>query len=123
MEYNETDALLEEKIDRKLEESIEKNEEKNSSSSNVNSLNKTLLKLLKDGNIITKPSFYKLTGSMTLPQRIYDVKKLLKEEPFRRNFRIVSKRGKYNLSHYWLEKIKTTTFPSSLRVVQNWEKV
>ena len=50
---------------------------------------------------------------MTLPQRIYDVKKILFD-----NFRIVSKRGKYNLSHYWLERIKTKTLDKII-----WEKV
>ena len=120
MEYNETDALLEEKIDRKLEESIEKNEETNSSPSNVDSLNKTLLKLLKDGNVITKPSFYRLTGSMTLPQRIFDVKKMLGN-----NLRIMSMRGKHNLSHYWLEKKTKNTGLLSLveHFEYSWEKV
>tara|TARA_Y100000401_G_C8317529_1_gene223386 strand:+ start:91 stop:432 length:342 start_codon:yes stop_codon:yes gene_type:complete len=113
MDYNETDALLEQKLDRKLEEEIQKEGEQNASSSDVNTLNKTLSKLLQDGNVINKPSFYQLTGSMTLPQRIYDVKKSLDH-----NFRIVSKRGKYNLSHYWLERIKTKTLDDII-----WEKV
>tara|TARA_B100000508_G_C11460944_1_gene279233 strand:- start:2514 stop:2876 length:363 start_codon:yes stop_codon:yes gene_type:complete len=120
MEYNETDALLEEKIDRKLEEEIQKEEKQNASSSDVDTLNKTLLKLLQDGNIITKPSFYKLTGSMTLPQRIFDVKKMLGN-----NLRIMSMRGKHNLSHYWLEKkTKNEGLLSHIEHFEySWEKV
>ena len=114
MDYNETDALLEEKLDRKLEEEIQKEGEQNTSSSDVNSLNKTLLKLLKDGALITKPSFYRITGSMTLAQRIYDVKKLLSP-----NFKICSRRaGRSRLSYYWLERIKTKTLDDII-----WEKV
>ena len=114
MEYNETDALLEEKIDRKLEEEIQKGKDlAKKHIQSIGSLNKILIKTLENGNVVTKPSFYKLTGSMTLPQRIYDVKKILFD-----NFRIVSKRGKYNLSHYWLERIKTKTLYKII-----WEKL
>ncbi len=122
MEYNETDARLEEKMDKKLEEEIQKERELSTPLSLLSNgyLNKTLLRMLQSGEIVTKPSFYKLTGSMTLPQRIYDVKKLLGDD-----LRIVSMRGKYNLSHYWLErKTKNEGLLSHIEHFEySWEKV
>ena len=90
MEYNETDARLEEKMDKKLEEEIQKERELSTPLSLLSNgyLNKTLLRMLQSGEIVTKPSFYKLTGSMTLPQRIYDVKKLLVSSHIRHFYKI-----------------------------------